>query len=208
MRKRSSGAEEAGEDGEAERDFRRADDAQHGDVVEGVEVVFGDAALAGGLVEVDALVGQADFGDDAAEVGVGVVEAADEVDDLAGVEAEAGVVLDGFDGGEALDGVVVLLADPVQEAVLAGAALDAEDHLVAVFPGCDHLGDEVGRLLEVGGDADHDVSAGLHEGVDGGADVAEVAGVDDDFDVAVGGRDALEDGGGGVGGGLSMKMCS
>ena len=69
-------------------------------------------------------------------------------------------------------------------------ALDAEDHLVAGLPLRDHFGDEVGRLLEVGGDADHGVSAGLHEGVDGGADVAEVARVDDDLDVVVGGGDA------------------
>ena len=33
MRKKASSAEEAGEDGEAQRDFRCADNAQHGNVV-------------------------------------------------------------------------------------------------------------------------------------------------------------------------------
>ena len=96
------GADEAGEGGEAERHLGVVDDAQHADVVEGVPVVLGDAELAGGLVVEELDGGQADLGDHAAEVGVGVVEGADEVDDLAVVEAEAGVVLDGLDGAEAL----------------------------------------------------------------------------------------------------------
>ena len=146
--------------------------------------------------------GQADLGDDAAEVWVGVVEGARDVDDAAIVEAEAGEVLEGLDGGEPLDEAVVLPAHPEHEGVLFAGALDAEDHEGALLPFADELRDHLGRVLEVGDDGDDGVAGGLEEGVHRGADVAEVAGVDDDLDAGVGGGDAFEDGDGGVGGGV------
>ena len=76
----------------------------------------------------------------------------------------------------------------MSECFFAGA-LDAEDAVGAVFPLADEVGDHGRRVLEVGDDADDGVAAGLEEGVDGRADVAEVAGVDDDLYVGVFGGD-------------------
>jgi hypothetical protein len=105
------GTDKAGEGGEAQGDAGVVDDAENPDVIEGVPVVFGDSMFALGLIVEDALDREADVGDHAAEVRVGVVEGADEVHDLAVVEAEAGEVLDGLDAGETLGELVVLAAN-------------------------------------------------------------------------------------------------
>ena len=47
-------------------------DAQHGEIVEGVEVVLGEAALAHRLAEWDEAGRVAQIADEAAEVGIGI----------------------------------------------------------------------------------------------------------------------------------------
>ena len=196
---------ESGKGSEAQRNSGVINDAKHSNVVEGVEVVLGKAALAGGLVVGDFFVGKTDFGDHAAEVWVRIAEGADEVYDFAIVEAEAGEVLKGFDAGEALGELVVLAPCEEEEGVFFAGALDAEHHGIAVFPLFEEGGDEGGRVLKVSDYGYDGIAAGLKDGMNGRADVTEVASVDDDFDVGVVGRETLEDGDGGVGGGVVDK---
>ena len=54
------------------------------------------------------------------------------------------------------------------------------------------LGDQLGRLLQVGHEGNHGVAVGLKHAVIGRADVAEIAAVDDYLDVLVLGRQPAE----------------
>src|SRR5207244_7100431 len=70
-------SEEPAHGGEPQGDLRVARDAEHRHVPEAVEVVLGDATLAQGLLVGDPRRREADLGDEAAKVGVGIVDAAE-----------------------------------------------------------------------------------------------------------------------------------
>ena len=178
-------AGQTGEGDDAERDLGQVGDAQHGHVIERVEVVLGNAFQAAWLVEEDLFAGEADFRDHAAEVRVRIFEGLDDFADLAIKKPKAGEVLIGLNVRHAIDHLVVLGADPEHQLVFIAGLLDAEHHLKALFPVADHFGNEFGRVLQIGNEADDGIAGGLAEGVMGGADVAEVARIGDDFDVGV-----------------------
>ncbi len=79
------------------------------------------------------------------------------------------------------------------DALLAALLLHADDDLVALLPPGHEVADHLGRVLQVGDDADHGVAARLQQAVERRADVAEVARVDDHLDARVVGADAAQD---------------
>jgi len=178
---------------DAQRHLGEVGNAEHRHVVEGVEVVLALAALARGLIVEDLGVGKADLGDQAAEVRVGIVHGFDDVDYPAVIKPEAGEVFESLDRRQMPDQPVIALANPEHDRVLLAGSLDGQDRREAVFPLSDEFGNELGRILEIRHDTDGGVARGLVERVQGRADVAEVAGVDDDLDVGVRGGDALQD---------------
>ena len=195
--------DEADEDDQAQGHLGQIGDAQHREVVQRVEVLAGDSPLAAVLVVFDPGDRKTEFGDDAAEIGVGIAEViADLVDDGAVVEAEAGEVLHDANVGEARDEAVIGGADAEHEAVLVAGLLNGGDNGGAVLPGADHVGEELGGILEGGYEDPDGVALGLEEGVHAGAVGADVAGVDYDLYGGVLGGDLAEDADGVVGGGV------
>src|SRR5262249_42616728 len=82
---------------------------------------------------------------------------------------------------------------PHDEAFLADLA-DAVDDLIALLPAAHELRNQLGRILEVGGEEDHHgVAARAHEPVEGRTEWPDIARVDDDLDPAVPGGESLED---------------
>ena len=92
--------------------FRKIGDAQHRQVVERVEIVLGDAALAAGLIEIHLRVRKPDLGDHAAEIRIGVFHGFDDFHHAAVIEPASGAVLECLDGGYPVDQPVVPLTKP------------------------------------------------------------------------------------------------
>ena len=98
-----------------------AGDAQHGHIVENIEVIFGDAPLRGaaGVFDLDRL--EAEFGDQAAKIGIGVVEFPENIHDAAVVEAEAVEITGQLDFRQPLDEVIIALANGEHQRRFAAA---------------------------------------------------------------------------------------
>ena len=169
-------------------------DAQHADVVEGEEVVLGLAGCALGLHIFHFITVEAELGDEAAEVGVGVIEEAQHVYELLVVEAEAGEV---FHGRLATvrhfaEQVVEEFTDGEHQRVFMALLLHANHHLVALFPFLQERANQFGRVLKIGHQRYHGVAVALQHAIEGRSDVPEVAGIQDDLDVRVSGSQAGE----------------
>ncbi|MCY1530889.1 hypothetical protein D9M68_660960 [compost metagenome] len=168
-------------------------DAQHRDVVERVEVVLRDAALAARLVVGHLHRLEADFRHQAAKVGVGIVDPAKLLQHLPVVQAEAGEVLDQLDVGNARHGPVVGAADREHQARLVGGRLDPHDQLGTVVPVLDEGLHQLRRVLEIGHQQDRSITACLQQPVVRRADVPEIPCVQDHLDVAIGSGHRAQD---------------
>src|SRR5690242_4172743 len=177
-------------------------DAEHRVVIEGIEVVLCGTAHPSRLVVEQFIMRQSDFRDHTAKIGVRFIERADYVHNFSIIETEAGEVLEGFDGRQTLDKLVIFGADPEHQRMLVAGFLDAQNHRVPLLPLCDHLRNEFRRILEVGNQADHRVASRLQERVKWRADMAEVPGVYDEPYVAVAAGDLSKNCHGVVTGGI------
>ena len=194
--------EKAGHHGQAQRYLGVVRDAEHGEVVQRVEVVLGDAVLALLLHVGDLDVLVAEVGDEPAEVRVRVVDLAQLVDHDPIVEAVAGEVLDERHVAQTVDEPVVETAHEEHRALLEALLLHGDHDLVALFPLGDELGDQLRRVLQIGRDRADRVATRLQQSVVGRAHMAEVAGVDDDLDARIMGAEVAQDGHRAVGGGV------
>ena len=180
---REDGDEEAEVAGEAEGFFGEAADAVEGEAEHLAEGELGFASAADGALIGDGALGEADPAYQAADVATFFADLAEGVDDgaveqaeVAGVERERGVgeigeeAVEEFGGGEFEGGFS-----------LAGLA-DAVHDFEAFFPLANHVGDELGGVLEVGVDDDRRVALGVIEAGGDGDLVAEVAGEAKDAD--------------------------
>ena len=79
------------------------------------------------------------------------------------------------------DEVVVRGADGIHQARLFACGLDGGNDRKAFLPAGDHLGEELRRLLQIGGDSPDSVAIRLEEGVHGRAEMAEVTRIHDDL---------------------------
>jgi len=188
------GADEPDEDDEAEGHLGEVGDAQHREVVERVKVLARDAARSPVLVVFDSGYGKAQFSDDSAEIGVRIAKiSSNSVDDRAIVEAESGEVLEDADVGEPRDKAVIRGANTVHQAIFIAGFLDCSDDGGSVFPGADHVNEELRWVLEVGHKNSDGVALGLKKGVHAGAVGSDVAGIDDDLDGGVFGGHLAQD---------------
>ena len=184
------------------------DDPQNAVVVERVKIVFSNSALASGLVVVNCFMRQADFGDHAAKVRVGVVKGTNPIHDAPVIQSKAGEVFKGFNRGEATDQAVVPFANPEHERIFFAGAFDGQNHRVAFFPSRQQIGDHLGRVLQVGHEENDCVPVCLQQPVHGRANVAKVASVHDDLDVRVICRERFSRATVASVEALSIKMCS
>lgn len=90
------GDDEAYETGHAQRELGVIHEAEHGEVIERIEIVLRPTFLPPRLGEFDLGPFESDLGDQAPEIGIGVVELPDKVYDGPVIEAEAGEILDLF----------------------------------------------------------------------------------------------------------------
>src|SRR5260370_24951232 len=81
---------------QSQRDLGQLGDAEHGEVVKRVEIVFGLATLAALLLIQNFGVGKADFGDHAAEVRIRIAKLAAQIDNLAFVLPKSREVFTGL----------------------------------------------------------------------------------------------------------------
>lgn len=139
-------------------------------------------------------VAEAHLCDHAPEVGVGIIELLDDIDHFPIVEPEAGKPFIGFKVRQLVHEPVVSLPEPEHQAVLFAVLLDRNYDGVAVFPFPDHVGDHFRRVLQIGHQPNDRVAFRLMKSVHGRANVPEVAGVDDDLNVLINGRDGFENG--------------
>lgn len=90
-------------------------DAEHRQIPKRIEVIFGESALSDRLGEWDQCPLVAEIADKAAEVGIGVINPADILDNATIIEPKAGHVLDKFNLREPVDEVVISLANQKEE---------------------------------------------------------------------------------------------
>ena len=191
--KAEEGEHETSEDNQAQRDFGEVRNAQHRHVVQGVEVVFGDAAHAAFLVVEELLMWQADLGDLSAEVRLRVPKIAlQNVDDLAIIEPEASEVLQHLYVRKPRDRFVVDRSNAVHKPVLIACALDCYDDGTPLLPFAEEVDDHLRGILQIREQNDYGITFGLKEGVLGRADVAEIARIDDYLDVGIVPGDATQ----------------
>lgn len=135
--------QEAGNGGQPNGDDGMADDPQHGQIVKRIEIILGDAALAPGLVEGDGLDRVAQFADQAAQKGIGVMDLSEMVQDQAVIQPEARGILDDGHLGNTVQHPVIELAQPVNQRIGPTHGLDRQHDLIALFPGGDELRDHL-----------------------------------------------------------------
>ena len=169
-------------------------DAEHRQVPERIEVHFGYAAPPRRLRKRNqrALVPQ--IADQAADVWPRIIDAADVVDDAPVVQAESRhvpVEIDVRQRGN--DPVVPVAAQPEQRRVMGAGFLRQHD-LAALFPLLHEFGQQLGRILQVGGHRDDGVAARLQEDMRQRAQRAKIAVIDDDLEMPVLLRDLPEHG--------------
>ncbi len=135
---------------------------------------------------------EAEFGDQAAEIGVGIVHLPEDFDGAAVVQAKAVKVAGQFDFRKPFHQAVIQFADAEHERDSLLRTFTPMTILCAFFPPGQELGDQRHGLLQVGHQRYHRVAAGLENGVIGRTDVAEVAAVEDHLDILVLGGQAAE----------------
>lgn len=108
---------EAAEDYQAQRDLGEVGNAEHGQVVEGIEVVFRDSALTAFLIVEDFSVGKPEFSNHAPKEWVRIAEvSADLLNHVSIVEPEASEVLQDLNIGKAGNEAIVSCAQTVHQA--------------------------------------------------------------------------------------------
>src|SRR5882672_10453880 len=144
-----------------------ADDAEHRNIVQGINVVLGDAPEAARLLERNGLDVVSEFANQSAKVGIGIINLPYVVQHFLVVEAETGRVAQQGDIRDAVEKSVVALAQRVNQRVTLADRLDRHHQLVATFPFTDELGNDLGGVLEIGGEIDGGGPARLRNAVIG-----------------------------------------
>ena len=155
---------------------------------EGAEeaVVVGLAGEAGGTVEGDEALFEADDGDHAAQEAVGLLELHDFEDDSPGHEPEVAGIGRDLHVGDFVDHLVAAAGDELLDPRFAGAgAALRQDDVVALPPLFDHLMDELGRVLQIDVHDDDGVAARIVHAGERGHRLAEAAGELEEFDPVV-----------------------
>jgi len=125
---------EAEHGGQSEGHLRVIGNAEHRHVVEAVKVVAGDTAFPHRLAIGDFRDRKTDFGNQPAEIGIGIVDFRDNVDEAAVVEAEAGCVFVQLDFGQAADDFIIEFADGEEDRRLLAFLFDGDDDEEAFLP--------------------------------------------------------------------------
>ena len=138
---------EASEDGsQAQPRLGVGGDAEHGRVVELVEIVVGPFPPGASLLLIgDLLALVAQLRHNPPQEGRGVVQPAKDLDELPVIEPGSGEMLDLLHIRELLDGPVIAAPEPVHDPILLAAGLDADDNLVALLPLVHVLGESAPR---------------------------------------------------------------
>ena len=118
------------------------------------------------------------------------------------IEAEPSEMGHDADVCQTSDETVVGSTNAVHEPALVACVLDSGNNGCALLPGAEHVGEKLGRVLEVSDEDSYDVALGLKEGVHAGAVGSDIAGVDDDLNAGVLGSHLAEYADGVVGGGV------
>src|SRR5690242_14766543 len=109
-------------------------DSQNRHVIEGVEVILGDATFTHRLMEWDQGPFVAEIANQSTEIGVRIANTSNILNDALVIETEAGRVLDQGNFGQSRDDVVVRLSDQAQRETLLTSDLLRKDDLVTLFP--------------------------------------------------------------------------
>ena len=155
----------SGEGHQAQRHLGIGRQAEHGVFEQDEEIVARLAVLARGLIVFDQGLVEADFRHQPAEIGIGLVQAAKNLDDRPVVETESHEMLDLLNMGHAGDQLVEQAPCQAQRDALVQPAADRHDHLVAGLPFLDESRDQLRRRLQIRKDADHGVAGGLEDRV-------------------------------------------
>ena len=135
---------------------------------------------------VKGLVGQADLRDLSAKVRLRVLEIASEnIDNLAVIEPEAREMLENLDVCKARDRLVICRSDAVHQAVLIARIFDADDDRVSRLPLANKVIEHLRRILQIRQQNDDCVALGFENCMMRRPDVAEVARIQDDFDMGI-----------------------
>ena len=127
----------------------------------------------------------AELRDDAAHERDRVVQVAQDVHEIAVIQAETGELLDHLDVGHLPDHLVIDPAQRVDERVLLRRGLDRGDDLIALLPLRDEGRYQFDRILEVAAHRDRAVAVGLADAVVGRVELSEVPRVEDGLDPPV-----------------------
>ena len=134
-----------------------------------------------------------DLGDQAAEIGIRVIDAAQCLDDRLVEAAEARALSHELDVRNARQQSVVAVAQRVEQSALIAGLLHCKHDLRALGPPPQELGDQPGRILEVAGQGDHDIAPRLQQRVVPGAHMPEVPGIENHLHVRICGRERPQD---------------
>ena len=181
------------------------DEAEHGHIIQGVEVVVGLAVQALGLRELHLAEVAAILGHQSAHVGIGVVDGAQQLHKRAVVESEAREVLHLAGLAHTLQHLIESGTQGVHHGILLALVLHADDHAMTLFPQLQELRYQLGRVLQVGHHQHGSVTRSLTETIEGRAYVAEVHGVHDNLHPTVLCRNAFQHLDGTVGRGVVDK---
>jgi len=169
-----------------------------GHVVKRIKIIMGNAAMARRLDEFDQGGLMAEFGNNAPQIGIRVMQKPQFFHHLPVVKSESGVVLDDLDVGQHGQQLIVLFADNAMIGELSSCFFTPSTSL---YPSC-HL--VIKSRISSGGSCRSDAikmtasPPGLHHAVKRRTDVAEVAGVDDELDPRILSAQLLDQGDGPV----------
>ncbi len=166
--------DEAGKGGDTQPHLGVGGEAQHGCVIQGVEIVVGFACSAALLLVGEIYPFEAQLGYNAPQERGGIVQISQDLHKAFVVESEAGEVLNLLHVGHLFDHFVIAGAQEAHDGIFPAAGLDAADDAGAFFPFRHHLRDHVHGILEVGTHADGAVPGGLADTVVGGVELAEI----------------------------------
>ena len=140
-------AERADKRGDPQPRLRIGGKAQHGRVVQPVEIVAGLAGPALRLLIGDLLAAVAQLRHDPPQKRRRVIQPAQHFDKIPVIQARTGKMLDLLHIGQLVDHLIVAAPEPVHDPVLSAAGLDSDDDLVAFLPLCNELRNELNYCI-------------------------------------------------------------
>ena len=140
-----------------------ADDAEHGQVIEGVGVVFGNPALPALLAERDRLDRKAQFAHQPAKIRLWISDLAHLVQHHPVIEPEARGVLDDRHLRDGVQDPVVELAQPMDQQIGLAHRFYRQHNRIALLPGGQEVRDQLWRVLQVRRQVQGGIAPGLDD---------------------------------------------